>query len=142
MRSLLQTYLCAILLLAAPSIKAIHESDVGVVDWHKFLVGVPLVAAPVTAPSFSSVSDGKTIDRDIIFTATANNVLAALNPKDGSVGMCYIESSCLSKHLETVWRYVFEADERIVGYYPHSNCEASFSFQPTVMFFLRSAQFW
>ncbi|KAG6896233.1 hypothetical protein C0992_009558, partial [Termitomyces sp. T32_za158] len=103
MRSLLQTYLCATLLLTATFINAIHESDVGVVDWHKFLVGAPLVAAPATAPSFyhfNSVSNS-----DIIYAATTNNVLAALNPKDGSVA----------------WRYVFEADDRIVGYYPYSN---------------------
>ncbi|KAG6861505.1 hypothetical protein C0995_015932 [Termitomyces sp. Mi166 len=66
-------------------------SDVGVVDWHKFLVGVPLVAAPVTAPSFHQLDSvtntyGKTTeDMKIIYTATANNVLAALNPKDGSI---------------------------------------------------------
>ncbi|KAG5719954.1 hypothetical protein E4T56_gene6878 [Termitomyces sp. T112] len=112
-----QTCLCAILLLIVPHIQAIHQSDVGVVDWHKFLVGVPLVAAPVTAPSFHRLnfvanSTEKPIDgAEIIYAATANNVITALNPKDGSV----------------VWRYIFEADDRILGYYPHLNRLATLS---------------
>jgi hypothetical protein len=59
---------------------ALHESDVGVVDWHKRLVGVPLSGLATTAPSFHR-SGNKTL----ILTATANNVLAALEPEDGSV---------------------------------------------------------
>ncbi|KNZ73653.1 hypothetical protein J132_10454 [Termitomyces sp. J132] len=112
-----QTCLCAILLLIVPHIQAIHQSDVGVVDWHKFLVGVPRVAAPVTAPSFHRLnfvanSTEKPIDgAEIIYAATANNVITALNPKDGSV----------------VWRYIFEADDRILGYYPHLNRLATLS---------------
>lgn len=87
----------AALLLIAPSASALHESDVGVVDWHKLLVGVPLVGTPVTAPTFHALDiDATTANADanatdtpldsVILTATANNVLAALNPDDGAVG--------------------------------------------------------
>ncbi|KAI6156933.1 hypothetical protein BKA82DRAFT_541657 [Pisolithus tinctorius] len=41
-----------------------HESDVGLVDWHSRLVCVPLTT---------------NLHDDLIFTATASNVFAALN---------------------------------------------------------------
>jgi len=59
---------------------ALHESDVGIIDWHTKLVGVPLVGSHNTAPVFHG---------DFILTATASNVLAALNTTDGSIGMCH-----------------------------------------------------
>ncbi|KAF8963227.1 hypothetical protein BDZ97DRAFT_1038548 [Flammula alnicola] len=85
---------------------ALHESDVGVVDWHKHLVGVPLTGSITTAPSFHRVAN-----RSIILTATGNNVLAALEPVDGSV----------------LWRYVFDPEDRIVGYYKQDNVVATLS---------------
>ncbi|KAG6829349.1 hypothetical protein H0H92_004715 [Tricholoma furcatifolium] len=80
--------LCAALLLTVPFSSALHESDVGVVDWHKLLVGVPQVAAPVTAPSWNA---------DIIYTATTNNVLAALDPRDGSFGDIFMKQTIVSQ---------------------------------------------
>jgi len=72
-----------VLFLALPS-HALHESDIGVVDWHKSLIGVPLTTAAVTAPNFYSVPG---TDTNLILTATGNNVLAALNATDGNVGV-------------------------------------------------------
>jgi len=57
---------------------ALHESDVGVVDWNRKLIGVPLHNSPHTAPVFHG---------DYILTATSSNVLAALNATDGSIGV-------------------------------------------------------
>jgi hypothetical protein len=57
---------------------ALHESDVGVVDWNTKLIGVPLHGSPHTAPVFHG---------DYVLTATSNNVLAALNATDGSIGV-------------------------------------------------------
>lgn len=57
---------------------ALHESDVGVVDWNTKLIGVPLHNSPYTVPIFHG---------DYILTATSNNVLAALNATDGSIGV-------------------------------------------------------
>ncbi|KAG5636275.1 hypothetical protein H0H81_008561 [Sphagnurus paluster] len=106
----------ALLLATAPLTSALHESDVGVVDWHKLLVGVPLVTAPVTAPSFHTLNRDVGVQEqkaaeNVIFTATGNNVLAALNPQDGAVE----------------WRHIYEPDDRIAGYYPQSNFVASLS---------------
>ncbi|KAG6816901.1 hypothetical protein H0H87_001854 [Tephrocybe sp. NHM501043] len=42
---------------------------------------------------------------------STNNVFAALNPKDGSV----------------VWRHIYDKDDRIAGYYKHSNFVATLS---------------
>ncbi|KAJ3575190.1 hypothetical protein NP233_g1262 [Leucocoprinus birnbaumii] len=103
MRSLLWTLL---LVLQACIVHAIHQSDVGVVDWYKQLVGVPLVASSSTAPAFRRV-EGK----EIILTATTSNVLAALSPEDGHVA----------------WRYVFDSEDRIAGYYAHNDVVATLS---------------
>ncbi|PPQ95955.1 hypothetical protein CVT26_016121 [Gymnopilus dilepis] len=75
---------------------AIHESDVGVVDWHKHLVGVPLYGSTATAPAFHFIGN-----RSLIFSGTSSNVIAALDPINGSV----------------VWRYVFDAEDPVTGYY-------------------------
>ncbi|KAF9473948.1 DUF1620-domain-containing protein [Pholiota conissans] len=85
---------------------ALHESDVGVVDWHKHLVGVPLSGLVSAAPSFH-----RSGDKSLILTATANNVLAALEPEDGSV----------------LWRYIFDPEDRIIGYFKGDNVVATLS---------------
>lgn len=72
-------FLASLLLL--PLSQALHESDVGIVDWHKHLIGVPLAGTTATAPAFHHTNG-----TSILLTATGNNVLAALNPGDGSVG--------------------------------------------------------
>lgn len=59
---------------------ALHEADVGVVDWHKQLIGVPLGGSLSTSPSFYQVEN-----RSLIISATDSNVLAALEPEDGSI---------------------------------------------------------
>jgi hypothetical protein len=69
----------ALISLCAVS-RALHEADVGVVDWHKQLIGVPLAGSVSTSPSFHQVEN-----RTLIITATESNVLAALEPEDGSV---------------------------------------------------------
>ena len=79
------TSLVQLLVLFLPSY-ALHESDIGVVDWHKSLIGVPLTTTAVTAPTFYSVPG---TDTNLILTATGNNVLAALNATDGNVGMSF-----------------------------------------------------
>jgi len=70
------------LVYVIPSASGLHESDVGVVDWHKRLVGVPLIGSSSTAPTFYH-ADGTSL----VITATGNNVLAALHPDNGSVGV-------------------------------------------------------
>ncbi|RDB18117.1 ER membrane protein complex subunit 1 [Hypsizygus marmoreus] len=99
---------CASLVLLTAPVRALHESDVGVVDWHKLLVGVPLVGAATTAPVFHTVTSTNT---SLILTATGSNVLAALDPDEGSV----------------LWRYVYEPDDRIAGFYKHDDVIASLS---------------
>jgi ER membrane protein complex subunit 1 len=61
---------------------ALHESDVGIVDWNKRHIGVPLTGSVSTAPAFHHVGN-----ETIVLTATGSNVLAALKPEDGSVRM-------------------------------------------------------
>lgn len=70
---------------------ALHQSDVGVVDWNTKLIGVPLHGSPHTAPAFYG---------DYILTATSNNVLAALNTTDGSIGVCPILTLTLLTRLQ------------------------------------------
>ncbi|KAF7289031.1 hypothetical protein HMN09_01351100 [Mycena chlorophos] len=76
-------------LLCSPLALAIQEADVGVIDWHTKLVGVPL-APPIIHHS----SNGS-----VIIVPTTSNVLAALNAADGSVA----------------WRYVFDAADGLAN---------------------------
>jgi hypothetical protein len=68
------------LLLCSRLALAIHESDVGIIDWHKKLIGVPL-----TAPVLHHLAKNET-PGSLLLVPTASNVLAALNTTDGSVG--------------------------------------------------------
>ncbi|KAJ7147635.1 DUF1620-domain-containing protein [Mycena crocata] len=81
------------LLLCSPLSLAIHETDVGVIDWHKKLIGVPLTAPVV----HHAVVNGT--DQSVLLVPTSSDVLAALNTTDGSV----------------VWRYVFDAADGIAS---------------------------
>ncbi|KAJ7803218.1 DUF1620-domain-containing protein [Mycena olivaceomarginata] len=81
------------LLLCSRLALAIHESDVGIIDWHKKLIGVPL-----TAPVFHHLAKNET-PGSLLLVPTASNVLAALNTTDGSVA----------------WRYVFGAGDDIAS---------------------------
>jgi hypothetical protein len=69
----------ALISLCAVS-RALHEADVGVVDWHRQLIGVPLAGSLSTSPSFYQVEG-----RSLIITTTDSNVLAVLEPEDGSI---------------------------------------------------------
>lgn len=71
-------------LLFATQSAAIHESDVGIVDWHKPLIGTPDYHSIATAPVFHRVGQKNT--QSVVLTATIRNVLAALNPVNGSIG--------------------------------------------------------
>ncbi|KAF8809912.1 DUF1620-domain-containing protein [Phlegmacium glaucopus] len=95
-----------LLLTLAVTTWALHESDVGIVDWNKKLIGVPLSGSVTTAPAFHHVGN-----KTIILTATGNNVLAALEPENGSV----------------LWRYLFDPEDRIASYYRHDNTVATLS---------------
>ncbi|CAK5273724.1 unnamed protein product [Mycena citricolor] len=75
------------LLSCGLSVLALQESDAGVIDWHKPLIGLPL--AP---PIFHHATVNGTT-QSVLIVPTASNVLAALNATDGSV----------------VWRHVFDA---------------------------------
>ncbi|EPQ55571.1 DUF1620-domain-containing protein [Gloeophyllum trabeum ATCC 11539] len=66
---------------------ALHASEAGVVDWQKSLVGVPLTYTTSLSPAFHRVHDTVNTTRSVILTATGNNVLAALDPVDGSVAV-------------------------------------------------------
>jgi ER membrane protein complex subunit 1 len=91
MRQLL--LLCAAILFHADQTAALHESDVGVVDWHKLLIGLPNFHAPWTLPLFHRVrnlTDDTT--SSFVITATKANVLAALEPENGKIGACAVSS--------------------------------------------------
>ncbi|KAI8996246.1 DUF1620-domain-containing protein [Trametes punicea] len=99
------------LLLGAACAYALHASEAGVVDWHKPLAGVPLLQSPATAPSFHRKEYESGATRSIILTATQSNVLAALNPANGS--------------LE--WRHIFDDDDHILAYRKSNDVVATLS---------------
>lgn len=75
---------------------AIQKSLAGVVDWHKALIGVPRLDLE---PSFQRIPalNGSDATQDVIVTATDHNILAVLDPADGSIGKCSvtIEYACI-----------------------------------------------
>ncbi|KAF8678535.1 hypothetical protein AX14_004695 [Amanita brunnescens Koide BX004] len=83
-------------LFSAQAVCALHESDVGLIDWYKRLIGVPLAGAVDTAPRFLHSGN-----ESLVLTATANNVLAALHPRNGSVA----------------WRFLFDPEDRINAFH-------------------------
>ncbi|KAI9058646.1 DUF1620-domain-containing protein [Trametes sanguinea] len=99
------------LLLGATCAFALHASEAGVIDWHKALAGVPLVQSPATAPSFHRRAFDNGATRSLVLTATESNVLAALDPVDGS--------------LE--WRHVFDDDDHILAYRKSNDVVAALS---------------
>lgn len=114
--------LVPLFLLCLPTAQALHESDVGVVDWHRQLIGVPLTGALATAPIFHHVGENS-----IILTATGSNALAALDSVNGSVGAWKVLVAGEDKSdvavLAVVWRHVHEMEDRIAGFYKHRNGE-------------------
>ncbi|TDL26922.1 DUF1620-domain-containing protein [Rickenella mellea] len=79
---------------------ALHESDAGVVDWHKPLIGVPLTGSLATAPVFHRVGshDPNGTTQSVILTATASNVLGALEPASGNL----------------TWRHIYEPEDPVI----------------------------
>ncbi|KIJ64207.1 hypothetical protein HYDPIDRAFT_112159 [Hydnomerulius pinastri MD-312] len=94
-------HLLTFALVALPTY-ALHESEVGIVDWHTKLIGVPLYNSHHTAPVFHD---------DLVVTATSSNVLAALNGTDGSV----------------VWRSIYDAEDPLLGFKIHDTSISSLS---------------
>ena len=75
-------------------ILALHASEAGAIDWHKPLVGPPLTATHHTVPTFHRTEDARSgSTTSVVLTATTSNVLAALHPENGSVGMYLIYAS-------------------------------------------------
>ena len=80
--------LVLLLVLGVTTTWALHESDVGIVDWNKQYIGVPLAESVLTAPAFHHVGN-----ETIILTATGSSVLAALKAEDGSIRMWLLVES-------------------------------------------------
>ncbi|KAF7979908.1 hypothetical protein HWV62_40304 [Athelia sp. TMB] len=106
---LLRVCLVAISLLS--STHALHESEAGIVDWHKSLIGVPLTGSLATAPCFHRATKEDGWTTSLIISATGSNVLGALNAEDGGVA----------------WRHVFEAYDPIAVFKKRQNTVAALS---------------
>ncbi|KII83787.1 hypothetical protein PLICRDRAFT_147866 [Plicaturopsis crispa FD-325 SS-3] len=89
---------------------ALHQSEVGVVDWHKSLVGIPNIGSLATAPTFHRVGN-ENFTQSVVLTATTSNVLAALDPGNGSV----------------VWRHGFDPKDHLTSFQKHNDVVAALS---------------
>jgi hypothetical protein len=69
-----------LVLVAVTQVLALQANLAGVVDWHKSLIGVPLLEP--SPPSFVDSPIGKRI-----VAITQSNVLACLNAASGDIGM-------------------------------------------------------
>lgn len=87
MRSWHWSLLCATLIDYA---LGLHESDAGVIDWHKPLIGLPNPQAPLTLPSFHRVlNEQDKTTSSVVITGTRSNVLAGVDPVNGTLSLCY-----------------------------------------------------
>ncbi|KAF8748749.1 hypothetical protein RHS01_10584 [Rhizoctonia solani] len=94
-------------------VSAFEESEAGVVDWHKELVGVPLTDSTKALPMFIRSDPSSPTKKTGMAVATKSNVLAVLNP--GSTG-------------NVVWRREFDqAEGRILQYKTHRDALVSIS---------------
>ncbi|CAE6440307.1 unnamed protein product, partial [Rhizoctonia solani] len=94
-------------------VSALEESEAGVVDWHKELVGVPLTDSTKALPAFIRSDPSSPAKKTGMAVATKSNVLAVLNP--GSTG-------------NVVWRRRFDQSEgRILQYKTHRDALVSIS---------------
>jgi ER membrane protein complex subunit 1 len=84
--------LAALAGLLALSARALHQSDVGITDWHKNFIGVPRITTLSTAPTFHRILNSAPTTKSVLLTATDSGVLAALNPVDGSLGSRFLSS--------------------------------------------------
>ncbi|KAJ1302386.1 hypothetical protein OPQ81_002704 [Rhizoctonia solani] len=92
---------------------ALEESEAGVIDWHKELVGVPLTHSPKSLPGFIRSDPSSPAKKTGIAVVTKSNVLAVLNP--GSTG-------------NIVWRRQLDQSEgRILQYKTHRDALVSIS---------------
>jgi hypothetical protein len=74
-------------LCALRYVSALEESEAGVVDWHKELVGVPLTDSTKALPAFIRSDLSSPVKKTGMAVATKSNVLAVLNPgSTGNVG--------------------------------------------------------
>jgi hypothetical protein len=73
------------------SVNAIYESQVGQVDWHQQYVGIPILNSPALLPRMHRMGSSQPGQpaQAVVLAATMKNVLAALNPSEGNVGMCF-----------------------------------------------------
>jgi ER membrane protein complex subunit 1 len=76
-------------LLVLPA-RALHQSDVGITDWYKNLIGVPRITTLSTAPIFHRILNSAPTTKSGLLTATDSGVLAALNSVDGSLGSRFL----------------------------------------------------
>jgi ER membrane protein complex subunit 1 len=74
--------------LLALSTRALHQSDVGITDWHKNLIGVRITTLS-TAQICHRVLDSAPTTKSVPLMATDSGVLAALNPVDGSLSFAF-----------------------------------------------------
>lgn len=92
------------------TVLALYESDVGIVDWHLPLVGVPLTSSLDTAPTFHAIPKRPPTEA-LLLTATSSNVLAALRASNGQLA----------------WRFVFTPTDHIIHYQQHRDMVVSLS---------------
>ncbi|KZT37697.1 DUF1620-domain-containing protein [Sistotremastrum suecicum HHB10207 ss-3] len=81
---------------------AIQESNVGVIDWHKPLLGLPDLNAPFTWPTFHRVRTEANTS-SVIIRGSKKNVLGAIDPVNG----------------ELAWRHLLPRDDVLLSFQVH-----------------------
>lgn len=78
--------LCYGVLWTFAFVSALHESDAGVVDWHRSFIGVPVAHTLSLAPTFHRLRTAVGAStRSVIVSATSENVLGAYDAVTGDI---------------------------------------------------------
>lgn len=72
----------AVVWFCVSAVGALHSDEAGLIDWHHKLIGTPLKDSTFLHKPVAGSGA-------LAFTLTDRNVLAALNPRDGTVGRHY-----------------------------------------------------
>jgi hypothetical protein len=77
----------AVVWLFVTTAGAIHSDEAGAIDWHHKLIGTPLKGSTFLHKPFAGSGA-------LAFALTNRNVLAALNPRDGAIGITGLVLKC------------------------------------------------
>ena len=86
MRISIRALVSCLSLLLAPGAFAVSQKDAGLHDWSIPLIGQPATSAGARPRFHYPAGPAETATSALVYTTTARNVLAAIEPRAGGIG--------------------------------------------------------